>query len=1131
MSFDWSHGRLEPLARLSPTNRGYLGACPPGSVAADAGAPGSNEPPDAGRPGAPLLADSGVAPADGGHPAEEDGGDALADSGAITGDDGGPVFDSAVTASDDAGAPDTGVPDAADAGPPSLDWNFATAGPVNSTAGIVLNAYPDSSPNDAIYFGAQSGSPNFYMLTNVYATSPTVGWQATTGGLDGSAVAITADGSRVLVVDLTGKLFCFAATTGGVCSGWAAQSVSYAHAVSWSSPWIDYAGNNLYYADLTGLLYKVDVATGALVWSSAITTAAIHSSPLFTGGNVYVGDDSGYFYRVQDPGTTAPTAANIAKVQDCSGGGCTALAAATASPTADIGSGLLYFAGNGSLFEFSLGGGTWAPTATVSFNMSSGTNWSSPVVDGAGTLYAGFYNSVFRAAYPLRQRAHRLAPLWAWGRFDGSPLEPHRLQRRRLHRRPGGDGRALLVPHPRECPGARLDHRRLRFHRRFDAGGRLRERQHRLRLHDRRRDGRARADHAARRVGMRVAGLVRRGGVRHGERLRAGHGVRPGHGPPLHRVALRRRRPGAHVLVERHRSDAGGHGGGGGFRGPRVEHRRHALAGRAPGRRLLTGELANSRTALAPEERTSMRSKTLAALPIALALLGAAPAQAQTTPQTFMVQGVLRNSTGQLLSQVLTVTLNFWTAQTGGTNVKSYAGLTAGAENGVFAIAINDPALTGSSGILASNGALWTEVVITNPTFGAFPRQQVAAQLYAMQSSQSEGLTASARVPGSQITGAVAQATQATQATTAAQIQNIPVSVSAPTSGEVLVYNGASGTWVPSLVPTGALTGVLPIGNGGTGSATQNFVDLTTNQSIGGVKTFTSPMLLNSTSATTYGLDVTMPSQTVGSGIAAILANGMNGTGANGFGAPGVGGYGGSSVSQPSGQGLFGVGGNVTGSGTAVPGAGVAGQGGISDNGSGGTGVSAAGGAGNPTSGAGGIGLQAQGGLGSINGWAGYFTGGVAVASVGAPQIDLENEYEYALTVTGGPPTNNGVDNGDITLAGASISGGSSSSSLAAADGLDAFGGTNSGAGAAGIAIYPSAGRPRRPPAPSRRPTPSTPKAATARAPRGQAAEASTRWRGTETTSVGRPSSKGRWTSKETPTAPGPRSSICPTAA
>lgn len=46
-----------------------------------------------------------------------------------------------------------------------------------------------------------------------------------------------------------------------------------------------------------------------------------------------------------------------------------------------------------------------------------------------------------------------------------------------------------------------------------------------------------------------------------------------------------------------------------------------------------------------------------------------------------------------------------------------------------------------------------------------------------------------------------------------------------------------------SLLPvdlTSQVTGVLPIANGGTGSATQNFVDLTTSQTIGGTKTFSS---------------------------------------------------------------------------------------------------------------------------------------------------------------------------------------------------------------------------------------------------------------------------------------------------
>jgi len=50
---------------------------------------------------------------------------------------------------------------------------------------------------------------------------------------------------------------------------------------------------------------------------------------------------------------------------------------------------------------------------------------------------------------------------------------------------------------------------------------------------------------------------------------------------------------------------------------------------------------------------------------------------------------------------------------------------------------------------------------------------------------------------------------------------------------------------------TPGVTGTLPVANGGTGSATQNFVDLTTTQSIGGAKTLTSA--LTGTSATFSG--------------------------------------------------------------------------------------------------------------------------------------------------------------------------------------------------------------------------------------------------------------------------------------
>ena len=66
------------------------------------------------------------------------------------------------------------------------------------------------------------------------------------------------------------------------------------------------------------------------------------------------------------------------------------------------------------------------------------------------------------------------------------------------------------------------------------------------------------------------------------------------------------------------------------------------------------------------------------------------------------------------------------------------------------------------------------------------------------------------------------------------------------TNGQVLTTDGAGATsWAtPSTIATG-YSGVLPIANGGTGSATQNFVDLTTAQTIAGAKTFSSDISVN----------------------------------------------------------------------------------------------------------------------------------------------------------------------------------------------------------------------------------------------------------------------------------------------
>tara|TARA_R110002012_G_scaffold312248_1_gene522542 strand:+ start:93305 stop:96313 length:3009 start_codon:yes stop_codon:yes gene_type:complete len=66
------------------------------------------------------------------------------------------------------------------------------------------------------------------------------------------------------------------------------------------------------------------------------------------------------------------------------------------------------------------------------------------------------------------------------------------------------------------------------------------------------------------------------------------------------------------------------------------------------------------------------------------------------------------------------------------------------------------------------------------------------------------------------------------------------------TSGQVLATNGAGIlAWSTPSTEATSYSGILPLANGGTGSATQNFVDLTTNQTIAGTKTFSSDAKIN----------------------------------------------------------------------------------------------------------------------------------------------------------------------------------------------------------------------------------------------------------------------------------------------
>jgi hypothetical protein len=98
-----------------------------------------------------------------------------------------------------------------------------------------------------------------------------------------------------------------------------------------------------------------------------------------------------------------------------------------------------------------------------------------------------------------------------------------------------------------------------------------------------------------------------------------------------------------------------------------------------------------------------------------------------------------------------------------------------------------------------------------------------------------------------------------------------PTSISGYAISDNIVSSITAGTNIAVTNPTGlgaasvGITGIIPIANGGTGSATQNFVDLITVQTIGGTKTFSSDVtfsgVLNATGARINLVNGTTPAE------------------------------------------------------------------------------------------------------------------------------------------------------------------------------------------------------------------------------------------------------------------------------
>ncbi len=230
------------------------------------------------------------------------------------------------------------------------------------------------------------------------------------------------------------------------------------------------------------------------------------------------------------------------------------------------------------------------------------------------------------------------------------------------------------------------------------------------------------------------------------------------------------------------------------------------------------------------------------------------------------------------------------TAATGGggdiTEVNAGAGLTGGATSGAATLGIAASGVTATE--LAANAVTTAKIADANVTTAKLANASVTdAKIADVAGSKITGSITTATIPGPSVLGPVTIAVNALNANSAVsfsgalagdvtgnqsttkveKIQNlaVPVPVLAD-NGKVIKYKNdgvnppsfelaadtnsggtvtgvtASGPLASSggVAPNISLTGVVPIANGGTGAATQNFVDLSNAQTIAGVKTFSS---------------------------------------------------------------------------------------------------------------------------------------------------------------------------------------------------------------------------------------------------------------------------------------------------
>lgn len=334
---------------------------------------------------------------------------------------------------------------------PVIDWNVATSRPVTASPAVAGTSFTAGSSSDVFVFAVNATGNNrgitnstqlnagwanaarnagIFVLTDLYQLKPDLLTYAldnvTTASFATGGIVVNLSGTKAYALSAQGTLYCIAIPAGGPrttaatrannCSGWTNYVGS---AVTYSAPWpvYDAAGNvtKLYFGDDAGVLHCVNASTGASCWAGgggalAIPTTSPLAAPIAYNNVVYVGDNLGRFFRVNDTGVT-PSSSGIGVASWDLCGSAPGTCASNpwgirTSPTLDTQTNTVYVASGGRIFEFPVGvGQNWQPVNAAKVLVASPTTniLSNPVLDldGKRWLYVGFNNSIYKVRYPF----------------------------------------------------------------------------------------------------------------------------------------------------------------------------------------------------------------------------------------------------------------------------------------------------------------------------------------------------------------------------------------------------------------------------------------------------------------------------------------------------------------------------------------------------------------------------------------------------------------------------------------------------------------------------------------------------------------------------------------------------------